>query len=144
MGMSGTRVHVEVAMRSGRGIGLVALLAVLGSGCATLPPVRVTAAQMKKPVTLDKGQDLYIALASNPTTGYQWSWHEPANSIVKLMEEPSYSATPTDGSVGKGGTQTFWFRATDEGSQKIRLLYKRPWEKGGRPVDVAVFEVKVR
>jgi inhibitor of cysteine peptidase len=144
MAMSPLRVHVEVAMRSGRGIGLVALLAVLCGGCAVQPPVRVTIADAKKPIGLEKGQDLYIALAANPTTGYQWRWHAPPNPIVKLMEDPSYSPTATDGSVGKGGTTTFWFRATEEGDSKVRLLYKRPWEKAGRPVDVAIFEIKVR
>lgn len=131
-------------MRSGRVIGLVALLAVLCAGCAVGPPLRVTAADLKKPITLEKGQDLYIALSANPSTGYKWVWHRPPNPIFKLMEDPTYSATATDGSVGKGGTQTFWFRAMEKGSQKIRLLHKRPWQKAGRPTDVAIFDITVR
>lgn len=131
-------------MRSGRVIGLVALLAVLCAGCAVQPPLRVTAAEMKAPITLEKGQELYIALASNPSTGYRWQWHKPPEPIFELVEDPWYSATATDGSIGKGGTQTFWFRAIEKGSQKIRLSYKRPWQKGGRPMDVAIFDVTVR
>ncbi|MDX2170812.1 MAG: protease inhibitor I42 family protein [Deltaproteobacteria bacterium] len=130
-------------MRSGRGIGLVALVALLCAGCATLPPVRVTPADAKKPIELAKGQDLYVALPSNPSTGYRWTYHAGKQSILQLSGEPTYSAAPAEGVVGRGGTETFQFRAVAPGSEKLRLLYKRPWEKAERPVDVAVFDVKV-
>jgi inhibitor of cysteine peptidase len=131
-------------MRSG--MGLVALAAVaLTGGCAALPPVRVTAADAKRPIELQKGQDLYVALASNPTTGYSWTWPAKPDAILELRGEPTYEAAPAGGAVvGKGGTQTFWFRAIDRGSQKLRLLYERPFEKGVKPIDVQVFDVRVQ
>ena len=131
-------------MRRGSGFIAVVVLAALAGGCAVQPPRRVTVADANHPIALEKGQDLYVSLMATPSTGYTWQWPEKPDAILTLMAEPTYEPGASSGMVGAGGMQTFWFRAKSIGDQKLRLLYRRPWEKASRPVDVQVFEVQVR
>jgi len=128
-------------MRRGAGRAALAAVALLAGGCANLPPVRVTAADAARPIELAKGQDLYVSLPANSTTGYAWSAPLKPDAVLALVEAPLYTPAPSGGALGRGGTQTFWFRAVTRGRQKLRLLYRRAAE---RPVDVRIFTVRVR
>ncbi|MEO8603717.1 MAG: protease inhibitor I42 family protein [bacterium] len=124
-------------------VGLSLGLATALSGCTVQPPLRVSAADAKQPVNLEKGQELYVALQANRTTGYEWQWTEKPGALVTLLAEPAYEPAPSDGKVGSGGTQTFWFRAQSRGTQKLRFLYRRPSNATERPIDVQAFEIVV-
>ena len=128
------------------------LVAAALSGCAARPPLRVTAADVKAPITLQNGQDLYVSLQSNRTTGYGWEWVAKPDALVTLMGEPTYAASAapapgvpaaSGGLVGVGGSETFWFRAKAKGKQKLRFLYRRP-QTDERPIDVRVLELVVQ
>jgi len=122
--------------------GAVLGLAMCVAGCATQPPLHVTAGEVKQPVALEKGQDLYVSLKSNRSTGYSWQWAEKPDARVTLLGDPAYEQS-TD-MPGAGGVETFHFRAKSVGTQQLRFLYRRPWEKGEHPIDVQVVPIIVQ
>ena len=88
------------------------------------------------------GQDIVIALESNPTTGYTWRVSGRVDqAIVGLISsdyEPSLSTA-----LGAGGHQRWTFRAVGRGTTTIRLDYARSWELTS-PAKSATFTVVVR
>ena len=76
-------------------------------------------------ITVKKGQEFTITLESNPTTGYQWI---PTfnTSIINLV---SHSFQPSTKLMGSSGTETFKFKATNQGTEPLKMIYKRSWEK---------------
>ena len=89
------------------------------------------------------GQDIVIALESNPTTGYTWRVSGRVDqSIVGLISsdyEPSASTT----ALGVSGHQRWTFRAVGRGTTTIRLDYARPWELTS-PAKSTTFTLVVR
>ena len=89
-------------------------------------------------ITVKKGQEFTIILESNPTTGYQWI---PTfnTSIIKLV---SHNFQPsTTKLMGSPGTDIFKFKATNQGTESLKMIYKRSWEK--EFVKEKVFVIKV-
>jgi predicted secreted protein len=68
-----------------------------------------------------------IALDSNPTTGYKWEVSFD-KAFLRLITRGF--KRPAKALLGAGGTETFVFLPLKEGETEIRLVYKRPWEKG--------------
>lgn len=95
-----------------------------------------------KPVSVAKGHDFLIALASNPTTGYSWTANV-SNANVE-NEGSAYQAHPAAaGMVGSGGQQIFSFEGSAQGTATIVFSYARPFEKGKPAAKTAVFHVTV-
>jgi predicted secreted protein len=76
-------------------------------------------------ITVKKGQEFTIILESNPSTGYQWI---PTfnTSNINLV---SHNFQPSTKLMGSPGTDTFKFKATNQGTEPLKMLYKRSWEK---------------
>ena len=76
---------------------------------------------------VNNGDLFTIALASNPTTGYEWeaSWNQ---KYVKLIKQEYIPNGLLPGMVGYGGTEIFTFQAIKKGHTDIRLDYMRPWD----------------
>jgi predicted secreted protein len=76
-------------------------------------------------ITVKKGQEFTITLESNPTTGYQWI---PTfnTSIINLV---SHNFQPSTKLMGSPGTEIFIFKATNQGTEPLKMIYKRSWEK---------------
>ncbi|NUN93449.1 MAG: protease inhibitor I42 family protein [Verrucomicrobiae bacterium] len=89
------------------------------------------------------GQRFEIALESNPTTGYSWTLAERlddrAIAFVGKTYHPGGSAA-----MGAGGVEVWTFVARREGTARIVLAYRRPWEKGQAPAMTRVFRVAAR
>ena len=95
-----------------------------------------------KLVEIKIGEDFYIAVAANPTTGYSWKMTGAGDSKrVKFIGE-NYQPD-NSGLVGAGGAQWFHFLAQNAGETEIKLLYSRPWESKEAPVKNATFKVKI-
>lgn len=89
---------------------------------------------------LNKGDTLKIILESNPSTGYQWKRAIIDTSRFKHMDK-TYTADKTrPGIVGSGGKSAFRFIAAEKGKGRIKLIYKRPFEKEKLPA--REFEVR--
>jgi inhibitor of cysteine peptidase len=85
-----------------------------------------------------KGQEFTIILESNPTTGYQWipTFNTSMINLVSHNFQPS-----TTKLMGSPGTDTFKFKATNQGTESLKMIYKRTWEK--EFVKEKVFVIKV-
>ncbi len=84
-------------------------------------------------VTLELGDSLILAMASNPTTGYSWSLVSISDESVlqKVSDEYVPYPTPTgEPMVGSGGEEIWTFAPLKAGSATIEMMYSRPWESG--------------
>lgn len=99
------------------------------------------------PVSLQAslGQNLAFKISSNPTTGYSWSIvnnDELKQDNVLLFVKNAYGSSSTDRhTVGGGGNDYFFFKASNIGSAQVKLQYKRSWESD--PINFTMFTVTV-
>ncbi len=71
---------------------------------------------------------LVVALAGNPTTGYEWTC--AADGDCLSVGEREYVQNPADEEmVGVGGVFVFRFTPKSAGSETLRFSYARCWEK---------------
>ena len=79
-------------------------------------------------VSLREGEKLMIALAGNPTTGFEWEVKsEPDSGFLQRIEGPAYSSSFS--LIGAGGTFYFRYAAVVvAGGSELRFVYRRSWE----------------
>lgn len=115
------------------------LTAMCACATAEVPAVEEEDAELKAATTLTEkddgrtvsfavGQKIWIALASNPTTGYDW-----ANTTTELtLGDPLITFVKGSSSaVGSGGTTKIMWFVTEgmTGKHSVTLAYQRSWEK---------------
>jgi inhibitor of cysteine peptidase len=115
------------------------LALVAAMGLQPHSPVFVDGSQ---PVRVDAGEDFFIALPSNPTTGYSWSQSIGDGKIVAY--EGNVYQPPATAAMGAGGNQLFIYHANRTGSTTITFAYARPFEPGEPPAKTTAFSVTVR
>lgn len=127
---------------------LVALLALAAAmAAAMLPagalqphtPVFIDASQ---PITVQAGEDFFVALPSNPTTGYTWSQTILDGKV--LAYEGNVFQPPSSAAIGAGGQQLFIFHANRSGSTSIVFAYARPFETNVAPAKTLTYSVAVQ
>ncbi len=84
-----------------------------------------------------------IRLASNATTGYNWSTRYDKARLT-LLGSRYISPVNTNGKVGVPGEQEFTFRPLKKGTTTITFAYARPWEKGVPPADTREYTVVIK
>lgn len=81
-----------------------------------------------------------VTLASNPTTGFQWSVVEYDKSLLTLTD--SQYKRPKTSLIGAGGEMTFTFKLnqgkTYPKSTKMVFNYSRSWEEGTGKVQTII------
>jgi predicted secreted protein len=90
-------------------------------------------------ITVNKSKEFTISLESNPTTGYQWI---PIfnSSIINLI---SHNFQPsTTKLIGSSVKEIFKFKAINYGTQSLKMIYKRSWEK--EPSKERLFVINIR
>ena len=102
-------------------------------------PVFTDASQ---PAAVDAGEEFFIALASNQTTGYTWSQAIEDGKI--LAYEGNVYQNPSSGLMGAGGQQIFIYHANRSGNTQIRFSYARPFEPNVPPSKTLTFDVTVK
>ena len=90
---------------------------------------------------LSIGQQLVVTLASNPTTGYSWSYQSSSSGV--LRDGPSEYVPTQPVLPGSGGTERFVFTGADAGRTRLRFEYRRAWETGVPPAQVVEYTVAV-
>ncbi|HEY1976844.1 MAG TPA: protease inhibitor I42 family protein [Candidatus Baltobacteraceae bacterium] len=118
-------------------LGMTAALALLGLAPHT--PVFTDASQ---PVTVDAGEEFFIALPSNEATGYTWKQAIDDGKI--LAYEGNVYQNPSNGLIGGGGQQIFIYHANRSGATVIHFSYGRPFEPNAPPVRTLTFNVTVQ
>ncbi|HWP96968.1 MAG TPA: protease inhibitor I42 family protein [Syntrophomonadaceae bacterium] len=83
-----------------------------------------------KEVSISPDQTITLSLASNASTGYQWTLTETYDQNLVKLGATSYQEPlqTTPALVGQGG-RTYWqFTGLKAGTTQIKLIYARPWE----------------
>lgn len=120
---------------------------ILTLGCLLLAAQSIHAKvvnETKSPVTVKKGLSFVVTLESNPTNGSLWHLNEQPDGTKLRLEESHYSpdANP-HGLVGTGGTQTWQFKALNEGDTVLKFAYKKSWETIEKPEKIKTIAVKI-
>jgi|GEM_PF-515942 len=88
------------------------------------------------------GERFSIELASNPSTGFEWT-ATVAEPAVVTLNGGSYLA-PDEQIPGAGGYERFSFTAAAAGTTTITVEYRRPFDPAGQPAaETAVYTVTV-
>jgi predicted secreted protein len=92
-------------------------------------------------ITVLAGETFFIALASNPSTGYAWA--ETGGDPKILAYEGNVRQNPASAAPGTPGQQIFIFHANRTGSTQITLNYARTFDSGA-PGKTLVYTVTVQ
>jgi len=111
----------------------------------------ITESGKGKTFTFEKGQDIKLALASNPTTGFKWQVTSVSKGLgYPTPKEGSYESD-SGGRIGGGGKQRFvWKTAsnvflTPGSSHLVKLELRRSFEDRSAPAaDTFTFTVKIK
>jgi inhibitor of cysteine peptidase len=125
------RIH-QVAMLlalAAAGTGLAACGGSAGGSSSPSPSPKTTytEAQSGQTVKAAVGDEIFVTLKDNPSTGYQWHMEHSAGltQVSSQFAGPSPSPSPM---VGAGGMRTWVFKVAKAGSQSLKGDYARPWE----------------
>lgn len=97
------------------------------------------------PVEVEQGRTTSVMLRSNPSTGFSWGLAEPLpeGSPVEISIRLSTAEPASSPRCGTPGHTIVEFRGLRPGTERVCLLYRRPWEKGKKPARELSFEVRV-
>ena len=111
------------------GLALLAVAALLGglASCAK----KAVYGEATPQIESTRGQDVVIALPSDPTSGHEWRIGAAPDSRVIALLNSGYES----------GQQRWIYRAVGPGTTTLRVDYGRPWTT---PVKSATFTVVVR
>ncbi len=85
----------------------------------------LSASDNGKTITVHVGDEIDIALDSNPTTGFDWAI-DKSNDALLTLKQKDYQASSN--AIGSGGTDTFKFVAKSAGTVNLQLKYWRSFE----------------
>ena len=124
-------------------IALCMAVAANGHSSTSASIVTVTEADNGKAVELNAGQTLQVKLASNPSTGYDWTL-DGDPSPLKLVKSFHQANKKTAGMPGAPQTTVFKLSAASAGAANVRLVYRRSWEYNVAPAKTFSVRVNVR
>ena len=75
-------------------------------------------------ITTTVGEQIFIQLASNPTTGLSWTSASHPDPLVLALMSNEFVADPTT-TFGTGGHHRWTFRAVGRGSATLKFNYGR-------------------
>lgn len=88
---------------------------------------------------LGEDQVLVISLEANPSTGYLWEVAEINEGVLRQVGKARFEQTaPVLGAPAK---QILRFKPVGAGQSTLKLVYRRPWEKGLQPAKVFSIQV---
>jgi len=109
-----------------------------------IPPlpteVRLSAQDDGRQIELSEGEILVITLEGNPSTGYIWEVEEGSEKIIRQVGEVEFWAESN--LLGAPGKQIMRFQGVGEGQTTLKLVYRRPWEKGIEPLKTFSIQVQ--
>lgn len=118
---SGRRVH------SGSWVLFVAALLLVSSATVASAATKIVSdADKGLAVQLKAGDVLEVRLASNPSTGYQWTVDPQSTKLLKLTGQSQTDAAPGE---GRPIVQIFRFETKGKGTGTLLLHSMRSWEK---------------
>lgn len=116
----------------------------LMAALVAVPVLAQDAAVAPTPVNLQVGQKVTVLLDGNPTTGYIWRQTDALPADAPVTVDLRCVATEEGGMCCGFPTPTsLTITAVKPGTQVVRVVYARPWEKGKAPLREKSFAVKV-
>ena len=109
---------------------------------ASRATVSVTADANDTTVTLGPGDTLAITLASNATTGFEWTVLT-INPDLLRYDGKSYNS-PLSVMPGAGGSESLCFTALAPGASRLAVIYHRPFEAGIPPIETFPLTVEIK
>jgi len=95
------------------------------------------------PVEAAAGSEFYIAVESNPTTGYHWEVTNSWNPNIMVMAAKEYQSTSLEGIVGGGGLDIWRFNALSAGEVTFTISYFPPGNTTD-PQQTLTFTIRVK
>ncbi len=128
---------------------MIAALAVAAAGIAAgalparaLQPHTPVFTDASPTIAVQAGEEFFIALPSNPTTGYTWTQSVADGKIVAY--EGNVFQPPSSGAIGAVGQQIFIYHANRSGTTSIAFGYARPFETNVAPAKSLTFSAAVQ
>jgi inhibitor of cysteine peptidase len=98
-----------------------------------------------KTIQIKQGDSIYLRLKENPSTGY--SWQLSLNKGLSLLSTRYYPPDSSKSSqrliVGAAGIHLWKIEAVARGSQQVKGIYRRSWEKVTGREQTFILTVKV-
>jgi predicted secreted protein len=85
---------------------------------------------VSRQVILVAGDTLRLVLASNASTGYQWTAEAQISDSAVLSQTSHQTVAPTDAKPGAAGTEVWTFDALKPGAATLTTAYGQPWPGG--------------
>lgn len=84
-----------------------------------------------KTIQIKKGDTIYLELKENPSTGYSWqlSLSKGLNTLSTKYYPPESSQNGQSFIVGAEGFRLWGINSVARGSQQVKGIYKRSWER---------------
>jgi predicted secreted protein len=110
----------------------------------TVATINCTNSQMEnnkkvENIVVKNGEEFVVTCESNPTTGYQLVPEFNKDIIILLNQK--FQAPSSSIMMGQPGKDVFTFKAIKHGSDTLKIVKKRPWEKAF--VDQKIYSVNV-
>ncbi len=125
-----------------------ALAAAALLACTAIAPHTPVFVDGSQPATVSVGEEFFIALTSNPTTGYSWSQSGADGKTIayegNVYEPLAQFNDNANGSIGAAGQQIFVYHAIGTGQTTLSFAYSRPFEKNVPPAKSVTFTVTVQ
>ena len=103
--------------------------------------INITKGDTTKTKYLDTNQVLVLTLPANPSTGYGWYVASIDSNVLMQSGDRENVQEAASRRVGQPGNQVFRFVGVSAGSTKIKLEYKRQWEKNKAPAQAYSFAI---
>ena len=76
--------------------------------------------------SLDLNRTITLRLKENPSAGYVWDL--AVTQGLKVTNDTFYPSDSSGSLVGAGGTREWTIMTLQPGEQKLKAIYKHPWE----------------
>jgi inhibitor of cysteine peptidase len=94
-------------------------------------------------VQVPHGDIVTVRLEAIPGTGYSWQITENNPVLLKPLGKPEFEESKSK-LIGGVEHQVFRFKAVSPGTDILKLLYYREWEKGKAPAKSYQVTIEIR
>lgn len=95
------------------------------------------------PLEVTAGSEFYIAVPSNPSTGYHWEVMNELDPAVVKLQSNEYISTSTDPMPGSGGMDIWHFTAVGPGEAEFTISSFPPSDPNSAE-QTLTFTIKVK
>jgi inhibitor of cysteine peptidase len=128
-------------------LGIICIITIAGAGCTGPGPVNpATSTPTLSPIgtaitvgtivvdeqqngattSLGPNRTITLRLKENPSAGYVWDLNVTLG--LQVTNDTFYPSDSSGSLVGAGGTRVWTITTRHTGEQKVKAIYKHPWE----------------